>query len=409
MSRRSEELKNELAVTIFYGEQLAEKLENPDLSDAERADISSEFEAVEVKANNVRRDLEHTMKDDDRELRIKSIGRDMNVSKPEDESPVRYRSLLDALFDNAEFKAAAFDDSARNSRFDTGVIEFKAPIDPLDSNPDDQVQHLRPGIVTPFVYPQRVGALFSQASMEGNSISWLSVPAADGNADYTAYGSQKAGPADLGVDVQTTKASKITTTYICPDEALDDLTALRSTIEAIMLNGPAGIGVKAEAEYLAGSGTGTPLELVGIDSLSPTDVSGNGTNIVADLLFAALDIEAETGFPATAAVVNPIDYFSLITLEADDGRPLFAPFGGAYQDPSLGFPIVRSKAVLNGTFYVGAWNAAILYTRQATTIRATSEGIGLADKNLTMFVAETRQALVHPYGKSPFRTVALNT
>ena len=158
-----------------------------------------------------------------------------------------------------------------------------------------------------------------------------------------------------------------------------------------------------------GSGTGTPLHLAGIDSLSPTDVSGNGSNFVSDVIFAALDIEAETGFPATAAVVNPIDYFQMITLEGDDGRLLFAPFGGVYKDPSLGFPTVRSKAVPNGTIYVGAWNLSILYTRMATTVRATNEGVGLADKNLTMFVAETGQALVHPYGKGPYRKVSLNT
>jgi HK97 family phage major capsid protein len=403
-----EELKNELAATIFYGEGLAEKLQNPDLSEAERADISSDFEAVEVKAQGLGRDIEKETKDVERELRIKGIGRDMNVQRPDEPEPVEYKTPVDALFDDPIFKQAVADEAFRGTDWKTPNIEFKVT-NPTVSNPDDLEQHLRPGIVQPFVYPQRIGALFTQATMAGSSISWLDVTSADGKAGYAGYGTQKPGPAGLNVDVHTTKASKLATTYTVPDDALDDLTALRSTIESVMLNGPAGLGVLAEQEYLGGSGAGTPLELAGVDALSPTNVTGNGTNFVSDILFAAMDIEAQTGAPATAAVVNPIDYFNIITLEADDGRPLFAPFGGAYNDPNLGFPIVRSKAVANGTVYVGAWNLSILYTRQAVNIRATSEGIGLADKNLTMFVAEMRQALIHPYGKAPFRLVSLNT
>jgi hypothetical protein len=46
-----------------------------------------------------------------------------------------------------------------------------------------------------------------------------------------------------------------------------------------------------------------------------------------------------------------------------------------------------------------------LYTRQAVNFAATNQGIGLLDKNLTMFRAETRVALAHPYSGSVYRTV----
>lgn len=414
MSARTEELKSELTATVIYGEQVGEKLQNPDLSQSEKADLASELEAVETKAKGIKLDYERAQKDDERELRIKNIGREheLQTSAKQDEPAVQYKSAIDALFDNEVFKAAVQDKAFREStEWKTGNIEYelKAPVDPLDSNPGDMVQNLRPGIVTPFVYPQRVGPLFTQAQMDGSSVSWIDMPGADGGADYVTYGGQKPS-ADVSVDVHTTKAAKIATTYIVPDDALDDLTGLRSTLEQVLMVGPNGIGVKAEGEYVNGSGTGTPLQLAGVDSLSPTDLSGTGNNVVADLLAAALDIENETGAPATAAVMNPLDYFVLITLEDGvDGRPLFAPFGNVYQAPNLGFPVIRSKAVDPGTIYVGAWNLAILYTRMAVNIRATREGIGLADKNLTMFVAETRQALIHPYGKSPFRTVSIGS
>lgn len=413
MSARTEELKTELTSTVIYGEGVGEKLQNPELSQSERADLTSELEAVETKAKGVKLEYERAQKDDERELRIKNIGREheLQTAGPLEDAPTQYKSAVDALFDNEVFKHALQDKAFRDStEWKTGNIEYelKAPIDPKDSNPDDLVQHLRPGIVTPFVYPQRVGPLFTQAQMDGSSVSWIDMPGANGGADYVTYGGQKPA-ADVSVDVHTTKAAKIATTYIVPDDALDDLSGLRSTLEQVLMVGPNGIGVKAEGEYIGGSGTGTPLELAGVASLNPSDLSGTGTNQVADLLAAALDIENETGAPATAAVMNPLDYFALITVEGDDGRPLFAPFGGVYQSPDLGFPIIRSKAVTPGTVYVGAYNLAILYTRMAVNIRATREGIGLADNNLTMFVAETRQALIHPYGKSPFRTVSIGS
>lgn len=410
---RAEELKNELAATIFYAEQIGEKMKNPDVSDAERADMSSELEAVELKAQNVERELVKQQKNDERELRIRNIGREHEVKQPEEEPQVQYASAFDQLLDSAEFKAVrSMDPDMRSTRLWTSQVEYKAPIDPTAANPDDDVQHLRPGIIGPFVYPQRVGGLFTNLPMDGSSVSWLDIPTADGNADYTAYGAQKAGPADLTVDVHVTKASKITTTYTVPDEALDDLTSLRATIEQVLSVGPGGVAVKAEAEYIAGSGTGTPLELAGIDSLSPTDMSGTGSNIVADIVAAALDIENETGFPATAVVMNPADYFTFITIEnSGDGRPLFVPYGNVYAEPqgSVLPPVVRSKAVTAGTAYVGAFDKSFLYTRQAVTVRATNEGIGLADKNLTMFVAELRQALIHPYGDSVYRTVSITS
>lgn len=410
---RAEELKNELAATVFYGEEIGHKMENPDISDKERADLSAELEAVEKKAQDVQREYQKQLKDDERELRIKNIGREYEVQKPEDEPQAEYKNAFQKLFDTAEFKAVRETPSdLRSNKGWTAQVEFKAPVDPTTDNPSDLVPQVRPGLVQPFVYPQRVGSLFTQATMNGSTISWLDVPTADGQAEYTAYGAQKGGPADLTIDVHSTKASKITTTYTVPDEALDDLDALESTIRQILAVGPGGVQVLAESEYINGSGTGTPLQLAGIDSLSPDDVSGSGSNFVADVIFAALDIENDTGFAATAVVMNPADYFYFITIEnSGDGRPLFAPYGNVYAEPQGAAlpPIVRSKAVTPGTAYVGAWDRSLLYTRQGVTVRATNEGIGLADKNLTMFVAELRQALIHPYGASVYRTVSISS
>lgn len=411
-SETLERLRGELAATVKYAEEIGEKLEDRTLGASMRADYESELEALEEKANGLKSEIKAQERKEARELRIRNIGRESGAIAPDDEPrAAHYRSPVDVLFDNETFRAVLADKSRRNSEWATGALEFVSAVDPADANPDTTlVQHMVPGMVTPYIYPQRVGQLFSQGAMDGDHVSQLFIPDdADGTAGYATYGAQKPGPGTLEVDVTDVKAAKIAASMVVPDDALDDISALRSNIENLLLVGPNGVGVKAEAEYIAGAGTTGPQKLKGVATLSPDDVSGSGENVVEDIIFAALDIENETGQPATAVVCNPTDYFYLITLKADDGRPLFSPFGGAYGPPSGLPPVVRSKAASAGTVYVGAWNLSTLYTRQAIIIKATNQGLGLTDYNQTLFVAETRQALAHWNGKKAYRIVSIGS
>jgi hypothetical protein len=94
-----------------------------------------------------------------------------------------------------------------------------------------------------------------------------------------------------------------------------------------------------------------------------------------------------------------------------DNRPLNSPYGagwGSGRDGELP-PIVKTRKLTAGTAIVGAFKASTRYTRKTVTITADAAGLGLRDKNLVLFVAEVREAVVHRYGKDPYRTVDLST
>jgi hypothetical protein len=70
---------------------------------------------------------------------------------------------------------------------------------------------------------------------------------------------------------------------------------------------------------------------------------------------------------------------------------------------------VKTRKLAQGTAIVGQFSASTRYTRKAVTITADAAGLGLRDKNLVLFVAEVREALVHRYGKDPYRLVTIAT
>jgi hypothetical protein len=63
--------------------------------------------------------------------------------------------------------------------------------------------------------------------------------------------------------------------------------------------------------------------------------------------------------------------------------------------PNLQLTEVVSRKLQPGTVLVGDFQQSTLFTRMSVSLRASSEGIGLIDRNLTIFVAEARYALVH--------------
>lgn len=400
--------RQELAALIKYGEELGSRLNSDDASAEERAEISAELKMVADKADAAKAEIKEHESQNALANKVARIGRQIfGDRKVEDDAPAAPDAVA-ALLGSEQFKAIVADKQGRTQSGWTVGLDFKST-DPTATNPDDLVQHLRPGMVEPFVYPQRIGSLFAQATMEGNSVSWLYVASSDGDAGYVGYGGDKTSNAAITLDEDSVKAAKIATTFIVPDEALDDMPALQGTLRQMLLVGPNGVGVKAEEQYISGSGAGSPLELKGVDALSPSDVSGEADAIL-NVLRAIADIEDETGQAVTAVAINPQDAFTLASvLNPSDDRLQYSPFGGGPSLPNIGVPWVKSRAVGQGTLYVGAWNASILYTRTATSIRATNQGLGLTDYNKTLFVAETRQALVHPYGADVYRTVTLGS
>jgi hypothetical protein len=224
----------------------------------------------------------------------------------------------------------------------------------------------------------------------------------------TAIASAKAGPATATIDIDTVNARKVTGTMILPEEALEDLPAVETQIRNLLLVGPNGLAEKLEDQYL--NGTGNTNDIQGVLSLNPDDATLAGERVSKSIFNAAMQIENETGFTADAFVMNPADYFGYYTEEDLNERPLWGSWGSGYNAQNggpVGLQAVTSRKIAAGTVLVGAFKASTRFVRKSVSIRASAEGLGLADFNLVLFVAEARELLQHPYGKKPFRTVTV--
>lgn len=412
---RYEEIKKELAATVQYGKIVAEKLQNPDLSKVERADLEAEQEATLTKAEGLQRDGEAQLKADERELRIKSIGRDMNleVSAADEEmveapaDPIKAFLASDGF---AEFREKL----AKGGHPEMEPQEFalKAAKDVESEYVGDLVTERIPGIANlNYQFPYRVGELFGQGTMGGSNVSFLKIPTgADGAAAYqTTLGATKGGDFAMTVDVDNQFAKTIAARALIPEQNLDDIDALESEIRNILLVGPNGLAELREDDYINGNGT---TELEGILSLNPDDATLSGDYLSKSVLYAAAVLEDETGFAADTVLANPLDAFYLRTeVGTVDNRPLNSPYGagwGSGRDGELP-RIVKTRKLAQGTAIVGQFSASTRYTRKSVTITADAAGLGLRDKNLVLFVAEVREALVHRYGADPYRTVDITT
>src|SRR5262249_22195285 len=124
---RLEELKSELAATVQYGRQIGDKLQNPDLGEADRMELRDELEATEAKADGLAIDVKAEKKTVERQLRINAIGRDMDVLEQRDEivEPPSYSDPVEALLKSEDFArfAEQVKHGVRNPEI--AAVEFK--------------------------------------------------------------------------------------------------------------------------------------------------------------------------------------------------------------------------------------------------------------------------------------------
>lgn len=413
---RIDELRKELAATVQYGKQIGNKLQNPDLTDADRADLRSDQDATLRKAETLSAEVEKEQKDVDRELAIKAIGRDMDVDLKTDDVVADISGDPVEVFLKSD-QWQEFADAVKAGRH-PGQMSVEVPLDlKAAKNVEtdyvgDLTTQMIPGMANfNYQFPYRVGDLFGQGQMSGSNVSFLKIPAgATGAAAYQAnLGDTKGGDFGMTVDIDNQFAKTIAARALIPEQNLDDVDALESEVRNLLLVGPNGLAELREDDYINGNGT---TELEGILSLSPDDATLSGDYLSKSVLWAAASLANDTGFVADTVLANPIDAFYLRTeVGTVDNRPLNTPWGSGWNSNyDTALPrIVETRKLAQGTAIVGQFSASTRYTRKAVTITADAAGLGLRDKNLVLFVAEVREALVHRYGPDPYRLVTIST
>lgn len=176
-------------------------------------------------------------------------------------------------------------------------------------------------------------------------------------------------------------------------EVIDDTQTLLGYIDNRLLYM---LKIREEAEVLNGSGTSPDITGI-LQSTPQTQAQVTASDYQSTIGAAIGKIENVDGF-ADGIVMNPVDYWSMITarhstfLDASIGGgslPYGAPTGGI-----LGLPVIRTRGMASGKVLVGDFNqGATLYDKQEANIRTTDSHSDYFIYNKTVILAEERIAL----------------
>ena len=257
------------------------------------------------------------------------------------------------------------------------------------------VEQRIPGLNTIASRQARLMDLVSTGSASSNLISWVYQANKDGAAGGTDEGALK-NQIDFDLVVASQEVVKRTAFIKVSTEMLDDIDFIETEIRNELMR-----ELLKDVENTAYEGNGTAPAMNGVYTTATAFAAGtfaltvDNANEVDVLVVAANQIKiAEHGTP-TAILMHPSDVtkLKLVKVTTTDKRYVerLALIGGSLSMD--GIPIVETTLVTAGTFLIGVFPLATLYTKNNVRIE-----IGLDDrdfvKNMRTILAEFRGAMV---------------
>ncbi len=237
--------------------------------------------------------------------------------------------------------------------------------------------------------------IVNRGSASSNIISWVYQANKDGAAGGTTEGSTK-NQIDFDLVVSSQAVVKRTAYIKVSTEMLDDISFIESEIRNELMR-----ELLKDVEATAYSGNGTAPNMNGVLTTATAFAAGtfalsiDNANEVDVLVVAMNQIKiAEQGMP-NYILMHPSDVTALkvVKVSTTDRRYVerLAMVGGTL---SLdGVPIIETTLVTAGTYLVGDFTLATLYTKEQMNIQM---GLDADDftKNLRTIIAEWRGAMV---------------
>lgn len=241
----------------------------------------------------------------------------------------------------------------------------------------------------------RLMDLFSKGAATSNIISWVYQANKQGAAGGTAEGATK----NL-ISFDLTVASQVVvkrTAYIkVSTEMIDDVDFIESEIRNELMR-----ELLKDVENTSYNGNGVAPNLNGISTVSTAFTAGafalaiDNANEVDVLTVAINQIALAEQPEPTYILMNPTDVTKLkvIKVSATDKRYVDRLVMVAGELSLDGVPIIKTTLIAAGTYLVGAFDLATLYTKGAINIQVGLDGNDFT-KNLRTILAEWRGALV---------------
>ena len=304
------------------------------------------------------------------------------------------KSLGDLVIESADYKAGMLTGASR------GSIKVKADRAAITSANTtvgagrSQGTSLVPGARVPGIFglPERqltIRDLVLPGQTSSSSIEYVKETGYTNNAAPVAETTAKPY-SDLTFDMTSAPVRTIAHLFKASRQILDDAPALRSYIDG---RARYGLRFAEENQLLNGSGTGQNLHglVPQATAFAPAFAAADETGIDRLRLAVLQVVLAE--YPATAFVLNPIDWAKIELTKDAGGNYIIGNPQGSLTPTLWNLPVVSTQAMAAGEFLTGAFSfAAQIFDRMDIEVLLSSENVDDFEKNMFTIRAEERLA-----------------
>ncbi len=316
------------------------------------------------------------------------------AAREKEEGANEQKSLGDLVIDSADYKAGMLTGSSRGS---IKVTADRAAITSANTTVGagrSQGTSLVPGARVPGIFglPERtltIRDLVLPGQTSSSSIEYVKETGYTNNAAPVAETTAKPY-SDLTFDMTSAPVRTIAHLFKASRQILDDAPALRSYIDG---RARYGLRFAEENQLLNGSGTGQNIHglVPQATAFSPAFTLPGATGI--DRLRLAILQVVLAEYPATAFVLNPIDWTKIELTKDAGGNYIIGNPQGSLTPTLWNLPVVSTQAMAAGEFLTGAFSfAAQIFDRLDIEVLLSSENVDDFEKNMFTIRAEERLA-----------------
>ncbi len=316
------------------------------------------------------------------------------AAREKEEGANEQKSLGDMVIDSADYKAGMLTGASRGS---IKVTADRAAITSANTTVGagrSQGTSLVPGARVPGIFglPERtltIRDLVLPGQTSSSSIEYVKETGYTNNAAPVAETTTKPY-SDLTFDMTSAPVRTIAHLFKASRQILDDAPALRSYIDG---RARYGLRFAEENQLLNGSGTGQNIHglVPQATAFSPAFTLPGATGI--DRLRLAILQVVLAEYPATAFVLNPIDWTKIELTKDAGGNYIIGNPQGSLTPTLWNLPVVSTQAMAAGEFLTGAFSfAAQIFDRLDIEVLLSSENVDDFEKNMFTIRAEERLA-----------------
>lgn len=247
----------------------------------------------------------------------------------------------------------------------------------------------RPGIISLPDRAMTIRDLVMPGQTTSSNYEYVKEVGFTNNADPVAETTTKP-KSDITFNLASAPVRTIAHIFKASRQILDDAAGLRSYIDG---RARYGLQFKEELQLLNGDGAGQNLHglMPQATAFAPAFVPASENSI--DRLRLAILQVVLAEYPASAFVLNPIDWAKIELTKDGEGRYVIANPQTTTVPRLWNLPVVQTQSMASGEFLTGAFNmAAQILDRMDIEVLLSSENVDDFEKNMFTIRAEERLA-----------------